>query len=353
MTTPPPPGHHTTDSAQTADGPPPAPPIAPTAPPGPATAPAPVEVDPTDATVVIDGVSKWFGNKVAVSDLSLAVRPGVTGLLGPNGAGKTTLLRLVTGLCAPSRGTVRVLGHDPRHEPAVHARMALVPEAPHVHDHLTARRFVRLRADLLGLPDPADATARALATVELDDAADRVLRTFSKGMRQRTKVAAALVGDPEVLVLDEPLNGADPVQRANLITLFRRLGAAGHTVVVSSHVLAEVDRMADRVVAMVDGRLAAVGTATALRSAITDRPRELVVRAERPHALAAALLGADVASGVDVDGTRLAVRTRDAAVLARALPALAVESGADLRHVEPVDETLESIFRDIAGGSVR
>ncbi len=315
----------------------------------PVSAPA-TTAAPTDATILVDGASKWFGNKVAVSDLTLAIRPGVTGLLGPNGAGKTTLLRLVMGLYRPSRGTVRVLGRDPRSDVTVQAHLALVPEAPDVHDHLTARQFVRLRADLLGLDDATAATTAALETVDLLDAADRRLKTFSKGMRQRSKVAAALVGDPTVLVLDEPLNGADPVQRANLIALFRRLGAAGHTVVVSSHVLEEVDRMADRVVAMVDGRLAAIGTAASLRAAITDRPRELVVRAGRPLALAAALLAEDLASGIDVDGDRLAVRTRDARGLARRLPHLALDADADLRHVEPVDETLESIFRDIAGG---
>ncbi len=306
---------------------------------------------PDDATVVIDGVSKWFGNKVAVSDVTVAFGPGVTGLLGPNGAGKTTLLRLVVGMQHPSRGTITVLGRDVGQDPSVQRDLALVPEAPNVHAHLTARQFVRLAANLHGLDQPGDATQQALETVELTEAADRKLGTFSKGMRQRAKVASALVLDPQVLILDEPLNGADPVQRAALIRLFTTLGDRGHTVIVSSHVLAEVDRMADRIVAMVDGRLAAIGGVRALRAAITDRPRQLVMEADRPQVLAAALLRAGIVRGVDVEGTRLAVRTDDAGALARALPQLARDADARLRHVEVVDETLDSIFRDIAGGA--
>ena len=304
---------------------------------------------PDDATVVVDGVSKWFGNKVAVSDVTVSFGPGVSGLLGPNGAGKTTLLRLVVGLQHPSRGAISVLGRDVQRDPSVQRDLALVPEAPNVHTHLTARQFVRLSANLHQLDDPAAATEQALATVELTADADRRLGTFSKGMRQRAKVASALVVDPQVLILDEPLNGADPVQRAALIALFTTLGDAGRTVIVSSHVLSEVDRMADRIVAMVDGRLAAIGSVRSLRAAITDRPRELVMEADRPEALAAALLGAGLARGVDVMGTHLAVRTDDAGALARGLPRLAHDHDARLRHVEVVDETLDAIFRDIAG----
>ena len=198
----------------------------------------------TDATVGVDQVSVWFGPKVALSELSCSFGPGVTGLLGPNGAGKTTLMRAMTGLISVNQGSVRVAGHDPRQHRAVHGHVALVPEDEAVPGGLTARQFVRYVADLNGVADRGAPDA-ALAYVGMLDAADRHVDGFSKGMRQRTKVAAALVKNPDVLVLDEPLNGADPVQRVNLIALFKQLGAQGRTVIVSSHVLSEVERMAE------------------------------------------------------------------------------------------------------------
>ena len=210
-------------------------------------------------TIVVTELSKWFGLKVAVSEVTIGFRSGVTGLLGPNGAGKTTLLRVIAGLQRPSQGEISLLGVDPRQDPSVYRKVSLVPEDEAIYERMTARRFVELAARLAKVDDVADRVQRALVMVDLVDPSDRILGGFSKGMRQRAKVAAALVTDPEVLLLDEPLNGADPVQRAQLIKLFMELGAAGRTVIVSSHVLAEVERMTDRVVAMVDGRLAADG----------------------------------------------------------------------------------------------
>ena len=207
------------------------------------------------ATIEIEEVSKWFGQKVAVSDLSCSFGPGLTGLLGPNGAGKTTLLRMMCGLLRPSDGSVRVLGVDPRRDPSVYRRLALVPEEDAVYGILTAREYLAFAADLTGVS--RQRVDEAIAQVDLAAAADRPISGYSKGMRQRAKVAAALVTRPEVLILDEPLNGTDPVQRAHLIALFRGLASEGKTVIVSSHVLSEVERMADRVLAMVDGRLAA------------------------------------------------------------------------------------------------
>lgn len=297
------------------------------------------------ATVVVEGVSKWFGLKVAVSEVSLEIGPGVTGLLGPNGAGKTTLLRVVTGLQVPSQGTVTILDRDPRRDPSVYAEVAMVPEDEAIYPEMTGRRFVELAAALSQVSDPEVAAAAALEQVDLADAADRRLGEYSKGMRQRAKVASALVADPQVLVLDEPLNGADPVQRAHLIGLFRRLGSAGRTVVVSSHVLAEVERMADRVVAMVDGRLAAVGTVASLRAAMSDKPRLVRVDADRPRVLASALIGTEGVVGVRVADGSVEVEATDAAAFARILPVAARERGVRVSRVEPEDESLESVFR--------
>jgi ABC-2 type transport system ATP-binding protein len=299
-----------------------------------------------DPTVEVGAVSAWFGQKVALSELSCSFGTGVTGLLGPNGAGKTTLLRVITGLLPPSRGTVKVVGGDPRLDAGVRAALALVPEDEAVPGPLTARQLVRYRADLFSVADRGAPDA-ALETVGLTDVADRRLEGFSKGMRQRAKVAAALVTSPRVLVLDEPLNGADPVQRANLIGLFRSLGEAGRTVIVSSHVLHEVERLAERIVVVVNGRLAAAGDRRAIRDAMVERPRRVLVRASSPRVLGAALVREEAVTGVALDGDDMTVSTARAAELARVLPRVASAVGSRLREVRPLDESLESIFRDL------
>lgn len=306
----------------------------------------------TDAgfTVEAMNLSRWFGQKVAVSEVSCGFGPGVTGLLGPNGAGKTTLLRMLTGLVRPSDGAVRVLGVDPRTHPDVYRQVALVPEDEAVPGFLTARKFVGLNATLQGMEDPQSAADRALEQVGLSDVASRRLGTFSKGMRQRTKVAAMLVHGPRVLFLDEPLNGTDPVQRAHLMRLFADLGEQGKTVIVSSHVLGEVERMTDRVVAMIDGRLAGAGTIEALRSAMSDIPRRLMVGCDRPRRLAAALVGHASVGGVAVEGDDvLYVDALDSDSFGRVLPGIALDADVRLVSVAPQDESLESTFRYLVG----
>jgi ABC-2 type transport system ATP-binding protein len=308
-------------------------------------------IDPAfahDATVVVNQMSVWFGPKVALSELSCSFGPGVSGLLGPNGAGKTTLMRGITGLLQANEGTVRVHGADPRRDRRVHARLALVPEDEAVPAGLTARQFVRYVADLRRVTD-RDAPDRALHTVELADVGDRDVDTFSKGMRQRTKIAAALVTDPSVLVLDEPLNGADPVQRLRLIALFKQLGAQGRTVIVSSHVLNEVERMAERVIVLVHGRLAAAGGRRAIRDAMDDTPRHVLVRADDERRLAAALIALPAVTGVTFDHKRAAivVETLQARELAVALAQLARDANVRLHEVRPLDDSLESLFREL------
>ncbi|WKZ82463.1 MAG: ABC transporter ATP-binding protein [Acidimicrobiia bacterium] len=302
---------------------------------GPAFAPEP--------TIEVSSVSKWFGHKVAVSDLSCSFGPGLTGLLGPNGAGKTTLLRILCGLLRPSDGEVRLLGHDPRVNHLVYRRVALVPEEDAVYGFLTARQFVAYSATLSGAPGAG--VDEAIAKVDLQGAADRPISGFSKGMRQRAKVAAALVTDPQVLILDEPLNGTDPVQRARLIETFQALAAHGKTVIVSSHVLAEVERMADRVLAIVDGRLAAAGDVAAIRRAMTDIPYRVRIDVDRPRELAAALVLEEAVESVAITGGRLRVEAGDLARLGALVPRLARTQGARLTGFEPEDESLESVFR--------
>jgi ABC-2 type transport system ATP-binding protein len=302
------------------------------------------------ATVEARGLSKWFGQKVAVSEVEVSFEPGITGLLGPNGAGKTTLLRLFTGLQRPSQGTVHIHGVDPRADQSIYSRVAMVPEDEAVYANLTARQFVELNAGLARVKDRANAVDAALAEVDLVDVSHRKLEGYSKGMRQRAKVAAALVGGPDVLFLDEPLNGADPVQRAHLIDLFKKLGDQGRTVIVSSHVLAEVERMADRVIAMVDGRLAAEGTVASLRALMTDKPRLVRIVTDQPRDLGSLLLKNEKVAGLRLDGQTVEVSTSDAGALAMALPGTARDAGIRVRQILPADESLESVFRYLVEG---
>ena len=298
-----------------------------------------------EPTVVATRLSKWFGPKVAVSEVDCSFGPGVTGLLGPNGAGKTTLLRVLAGLLRPSAGSATILGHPPGNKHAVYRYLGFVPEDEAVYGHMTARRFVQWSAAMSRVEDPGSSAIRALETVHLTKDADRSLSTFSKGMRQRAKVAAALVHDPEVLLLDEPLNGTDPLQRARLIELFLDLGQQGRTIIVSSHVLAEVERMAGRVVAMVDGRVAAAGSVAALRDAMSDTPRLIRIETDRPRPLARRLLGGEWVEAVRVGRDTVEIRTGDARALGLDIAAAARETGSRIIAVSPEDESLDSVFR--------
>ena len=318
-------------------------------PPPPPPPPPPARSTPRSwptPTVVATDVSVWFGQKVALSELSCSFGAGVTGLLGPNGAGKTTLMRAITGLIPVNQGTVVVDGRSPRGNRSVYERLALVPEDEAVPRGLSPRQLCTYVADLHGITDRR-IVDWALDTVDMQAASDRSMDGFSKGMRQRSKVAAALVKNPLVLVLDEPLNGADPIQRLRLIDLFQRLGAEGRTVIVSSHVLHEVEAMAERVIVIVRGRLAAAGGHRAIRDAMDDVPRQLLVRAPGGRRLAAALVGHEAVVGVRVDGDDLIVSTTRAKDVAVLLPRAARDLGVHLVEVRPLDDSLESLFREL------
>ena len=300
----------------------------------------------TPPAIVVDAVSKWFGSLVAVSDVSFEVGPGVTALLGPNGAGKSTLLRMLCGLARPSAGTVRVLGRDPRVDVGVTRELGLVPQQETVFEPLTAREFVRLTAVLYGLPDADAAAVAALATVELDPGDRRKLPAYSKGMRQRVKLAQAIVHSPSVIVLDEPLTGLDPRQRLHMIDLFHRLGGEGRCVIVASHVLEEVERFGSDVLVLAKGKLAASGDYRRIRALMDDRPRRVRVRTTAPGALAGELLRTGVVVGVRVEGEdALLLDTLDARSLGRALAPVAQAQSASVLEVRAVDEDLEDVFR--------
>jgi ABC-2 type transport system ATP-binding protein len=294
--------------------------------------------------VALQNVSRWYGNVVAVNDISLNLTAGVTGLLGPNGAGKTTVLHMMAGFLAPSRGTVTVDGKPTWRNPAVYRELGLVNEREAVHGFLTAREFVLASAKMHKLADPGAAATRALELVEMTDAQDRRIETYSKGMRQRTRVAAALVHNPQVLLLDEPFNGMDPRQRMHMMTLLHSLGDRGHTILFSSHILEEVEQVSGTVQVIVAGRLAASGDYRKIRRLMTNRPHVFAVQSSDDRSLAVALIGEKSVSGVEIAHTGLTVRASDYGSFTRVLPRIALDRGIRLRKLLPSDESLESVF---------
>ncbi|NBM17541.1 ABC transporter ATP-binding protein [Streptomyces sp. GC420] len=296
------------------------------------------------STLSIDHTSRWFGNVVAVNDITMTIGPGVTGLLGPNGAGKSTLINMMAGFLAPSTGTVALDGEQIWRNESVYKRIGIVPEREAMYDFLTGREFVVANAELHGLG--ARAAQKALATVEMEYAQDRKIATYSKGMRQRVKMASALVHDPSVLLLDEPFNGMDPRQRMQLMELLRRMGAEGRTVLFSSHILEEVEQLASHIEVIVAGRHAASGDYRRIRRLMTDRPHRYLVRSSDDRALAAALIADPSTAGIEVDFADKALRIQavDFGRFTVLLPKVAKEHGIRLLTVSPSDESLESVF---------
>nr|WP_229072079.1 ABC transporter ATP-binding protein [Actinoplanes sp. DH11] len=303
------------------------------------------ETDARSTGVVeLTNVTRWYGNVVAVNDISMSLGAGVTGLLGPNGAGKTTVLHMMAGFLAPSRGTVTVDGEPTWRNPGVYRDLGLVTEREAVHSFLTAEQFVLACAKMQKLPDPAAAARHALELVEMTGAANRRIGTFSKGMRQRTRVAAALVHNPRVLLLDEPFNGMDPRQRMHMMELLHSLGERGHTILFSSHILEEVEQVAGLVQVIVAGRLAASGDYRKIRRLMTNRPHVFAVRSSDDRRLAVALIGEKSVSGIEIEAGGMTVRAADYGSFTRALPRIALEQGIRLHKLVPSDESLESVF---------
>jgi ABC-2 type transport system ATP-binding protein len=299
----------------------------------------------TEPVIRVNGVSRWFGSVVAVSDVSFDVMPGITGLLGPNGAGKTTLLRMMTGLAATSIGTVTVFGEPVRDNPPLYRRIGVMSEHETVYGFMTGREFVTMMARLRGVPDLDAAVDRAIERVDLVDAQHRAMQGYSRGMRQRMRLAATLVHDPQLLILDEPLNGADPRQRVHFKHLLESLAAEGRTIVLSSHILEEVEQLADTVLLIVNGKLAASGGFRAIRAALNQRPYHVRVICDAPRRLAAAVVELDSVDAVHVDPDgAVVVLSRNVLDLQVELPRLAQSHAIRLRRVEPLDDSLESVF---------
>jgi ABC-2 type transport system ATP-binding protein len=299
----------------------------------------------TPPVIEVDGVSRWFGSVVAVSEISFGVSPGITGLLGPNGAGKTTLLRMMTGLADVSSGSITIFGEPVRDNPALYRRIGVMSEHETVYGFMTGREFVLMMARLRGVMSVKAAVDRAVELVDLEAAQHRAMGTYSRGMRQRIRLAATLVHDPEILILDEPLNGADPRQRVHFQDLLRRLAADGRTIVLSSHILEEVEQLADTVLLIINGKLAASGGFRAIRAALNERPYHVRVLCDAPRKLAAAVMGLESVQAVTVDPDgAVVILSRTVGDLQLALPRLAQSASISLRRVEALDDSLESVF---------
>ena len=297
------------------------------------------------SVIQLSAVSRWYGNVVAVNDITMSIGPGVTGLLGPNGAGKSTILHMIAGFLAPSKGTLTVRGKPTWQNTGIYRTLGLVPERDSVYAFLTGEQFVRSTARLHKLPDEDAATRRALEMTDMSAAQDRRISTYSKGMRQRIKVAAALVHDPEILLLDEPFNGMDPRQRLHMMDLLAKLGAEGRVILFSSHILEEVEKLSGTIQVMVAGRLAASGDFRAIRRLMTSRPHVFNVRSSDDRRLAAVLVGRPYTSAVELTGSGgLQVRTSDFGAFCAQIATITRDNGIALRELLPTDESLESVF---------
>ncbi len=299
--------------------------------------------------VEFDAVSKWYGNVIGLNKLTINVPAGVTGLLGPNGAGKSTLLQLATGQLYPSQGRVRVLGQTVWNNPGLNRRIGLCPEQDAFYEWMTGWDFVYTNARLGGMPRPVARAAaeRALDAVAMTPHQGRVVRGYSKGMRQRTKLAQALVHDPDVLFLDEPFTGTDPVARRELMDIIRKLGAQGKSVLVSSHVLHEVQQLTPNIILLNRGRLVAEGNVRQLRDLIDKHPHHIVLVSDEYRRLAGAVLAWE-----DVEGVRVLPQNKGVMVETRApdafygrLPALALQDGLAITEVYSDDDSLDAVFK--------
>ena len=295
-------------------------------------------------SIELRNVSKWYGNIVAVNDVSFTLAPGVTGLLGPNGAGKSTILHMLVGLLRPSAGTATIGGTPTWQHPDLYKSLGFVPESESVYSFLTGYELVRLNARLQGMANVEGAVARAIDLVEMAEFQHRTIATYSKGLRQRAKIAAMLVHEPSILLLDEPFNGMDPKQRLQMMAVLRRLADAGSTVLVSSHILEEVDRLADTVLVIIGGRLAASGSSRVIRQLMTDRPHTFTVRTSDDRLIASSLIKQLVTASVEVTPAGLCIRTTDLGSFTRVLPVLARAAQVSILEVHPTDESLESVF---------
>lgn len=317
-------------------------------------APAPVAAS-APPLLVFDQVSKWYGPVIGVNLVSLELRPGITGLVGANGSGKSTLMRLATGQLRPDLGAVRVRGLDSWHA-AAKRHIGYCPDTDTFYEEMSGRQFVQTMARLHGYTrrEAGTRAEETLRLVGMAGRAERCIRGYSKGMRQRIKLAQALIHDPELVILDEPLSGIDPIGRQEFIALFTALAARGKCLLVSSHELDELEKLTDHIAVMARGRIAAIGTLVQIRDLLDDHPLSILVRSDQPRQLAGALLALPDVVGVELgDGDTLVVRARNPRRFFGALAGLALEENYDIRHLETLDDSAQAILGYLLGGRGR
>lgn len=295
-----------------------------------------------------EGLGRWYGEVVGLGDLSVSIEPGITGLVGPNGAGKSTFMKVIVGELRPHRGRIQVLGHAPFANRALYGRLGFAPQQDALYEHQTAREFVRdlLRLGGYGRREAVARATEALNRVGLDEAMDRRVSGYSKGMRQRTRLAQAIAHGPDLIVADEPLTGLDPIARRDMLDLFRGLGAEGKSIIVSSHVLHEVESLTETMVLIHRGRLLAQGSVREVRRLISKHPSRVRVVARDPRGLARELLTAAHvrALSLDADGRSLLVETDDVSLFHAEFAERAARARAGVRSLESDDASLEAVF---------
>jgi len=303
--------------------------------------------------VVIDKCSKWYGDVIGLNDVSLAIDGGVTGVLGPNGAGKSTLFKLLMGRLKPSSGSVRLFGVNPWESTAPYRRVGYVSETEKLYDWMTGHDFVSTLARLHGMTRE-EASARAehvLGFVGLSDVQHKEIGKYSKGMRQRVKIAHALVHDPDLIILDEPLHGCDPIARTSIMSVIRDLGKKGKTVLVSSHILDEIERITEQIVILHNGRLLALGNLHAIRDLLDKHPHRILIRTDEPRKLASAFILEEPVYGVRFSqANALEILTNDLSAAHSVLPRVIVNSEITIESIENPDDNLESLLQYLVGG---
>ena len=300
------------------------------------------------AVITADHLSKWYGQVIGLNDVSVSVPPGITGLLGPNGAGKSTFMKLITGQLKPSKGDVKVLGERIWHNPGLYFRIGFCPEQDSFYDRMTGLEWVTALVRLNGLTDAGarDAAMRALEAVDLVDAAHKKIGAYSKGMRQRVKLAQALVHDPELLILDEPLSGMDPIARRKTIRMIRNWARDGKSIVVSSHILHEIESMTSNILLINNGRILAEGNVHQIRALIDNHPHTVYIRAEDPRGLAREFLKrADVISMRFEPGAVIVETGRPDEFYSDLTELVAGGAAGSVEEVTSPDDNLHAVFQ--------
>jgi len=309
---------------------------------------------PDDHMIAFEDVSKFYGEILGVNRVTLAIEPGITSLVGPNGSGKTTLMNLMTGLIRPTRGRVSVLGLRPDHPEVFFRKVGYCSQFDSFPRALTGFQFIQsyLRVHGYSKKDAQDGAWKALHRVDLLEAAHLKIGAYSKGMRQRVRLAQAIAHEPVVMILDEPLNGLDPMARAETIRLFRQLAGEGLHLIISSHILHEVDMMSDSVILLNNGYVVAEGEIHGVRSEMEEHPMQILIRCDRPGLLAARVFEQDsvVEAKIHKDKRGLFIKTRDADAFYLLLNDIVVEDGLTVESIAPVDDDINAVYQYLIGG---